>query len=95
MESLPQCSKCHHLVASEQNGKFKIEWTKVKEWIMGYKRPVVENALTDATSSNFSAGNVSLNIHQGLAETVLDRMIAEQARSQEKKQQMRERGKAI
>ena len=23
--------------ASEQNGKFKIEWTKVKEWIMVWK----------------------------------------------------------
>jgi hypothetical protein len=140
--------------ASEQNGTFKIEWTKVKEWMMAYKSinclpctigptdiiplinrvfhksygninsnlialadrgwnppnrkleykelidnsiaPIVQNPLTDVTPNNSSAQSISLNIHQGLAATVLDRMIAEQARSsQAKRSQMRGREKVI
>jgi hypothetical protein len=125
--------------ASEQNGKFKIEWMKVKEWIMVWKginclpctigptdiiplinrifhnsygsinsnlnaladpgwnppnrkllehkeliddsvAPITENLLTEATSNNLEQHNI-LNIHQGMAATVLDWMIAEHARS--------------
>ncbi len=134
--------------ASEQNGKFKIEWTKVKEWMMVYKSinclpctigptdiiPLInrifhksygsinsnlkalsdrgwnppnrkllehkdliddsvapEKEITGATSMNSSAGSTNLNIHQGLAATVLDRMIAERARSSAAKKAADER----
>jgi hypothetical protein len=135
--------------ASEQNGKFKIEWTKVKEWMMVYKcinclprtigptdiiplinrvfhksygnihsnlkaladrgwNPlnrkllehneliddsieIVQNTLTNATYENSSAGSANLNIHQGMAATVLDRMIAERARSSQAKKSADER----
>ena len=135
--------------ASEQNGKFKIEWTKVKEWMMVWKSinclpltigptdiiplvnrifhksygsinsnlkaladrgwnppnrkllehkeliddsiaPINENTLTDASSSS-SPNSPVLNIHQGLAATVLDRMIAERARSSQAKRAADER----
>jgi hypothetical protein len=135
--------------ASEQNGKFKIEWTKVKEWLMVWKSinclpgmightdiiplinrvfhksygsinsdlkaladrgwnppnrkllehkeliddsisPIIENTLTDA-SSHSSAQSITLNIHQGLAATVLDRMIAARARSSQAKRAADER----
>jgi hypothetical protein len=130
--------------ASEQNGKFKIEWTKVKEWIMVYKsinclpctigptdiiplinrifhksygsvnsnlkamadrgwnplnrrllehkeliddsiEPIVPNTLTNATNDNSSEGTISQNIHEGFAGSVLDRMIAQRARSSQAK----------
>ena len=60
--------------------------------------PVITEALTDSTA-NIAAQSTSnrsfnLNIHEGMAATILDRMIAKQARSsQAKKQQMRGRGK--
>ena len=41
MASLPQCSICNFLWqvgdASEQNGKFKMEWAWVKEWMTIWK----------------------------------------------------------
>ena len=136
--------------ASEQNGKFKIEWTKVKEWMMVYKSinclpctigptdiiplinrvfhksygnvysnlkalatrgwnplnrkllehkeliddsiaPSGQNTLTNATNNNSCERSISLNIHQGLAATVLDRMIAERARSSQAKKAADER----
>jgi hypothetical protein len=40
--------------------------------------PIVDNTLTEETS-NSSERSISVNIHQGLAATVLDRMIAEHA----------------
>ena len=63
--------------------------------------PVIEHSLTESTpnssaqsTSNSSRQSINLNIHEGMAATVLDRMIAEQARSSHaKKQQMRGRGK--
>ena len=39
--------------------------------------PIVQNPLTDVTPNNSSGQSISLNIHQGLAATVLDWMIAE------------------
>ena len=67
-----------------------------KELIDDSIEPIVPNTLTNATNNNSSERSISLNIHQGLAATVLDQMIAEQARSsQAKKQQMRGRGKVI
>ena len=48
--------------------------------------PIVQNPLTYETPNNSSAESISLNIHQGLAATVLDRMIAERARSLAAKQ---------
>ncbi len=136
--------------ALEQNGKFKIEWTKVKEWMMAYKSinclpctigptdiiplinrifhksygninsnlkaladrgwnppnrkllehkeliddsiaPIDQNPLTDVTPNNSSTQSTSLNIHQGLAANVLDRMIAERARSSQAKKAADER----
>ncbi len=134
--------------ASEQNGKFKIEWTKVKEWMMVYKSinclpctigptdiiPLInrvfhksygsihsnlkaladrgwnplnrkllehnelvddsiaisQNTLTNA-HENSSPGSLSLNIHEGMAATVLDRMIADRARSSQAKKAADER----
>jgi hypothetical protein len=63
--------------------------------------PVIEHSLTESTpnnsaqsTSNSSGRSINLNIHEGMAATVLDRMVAERARpSQAKKQQMRGRGK--
>jgi hypothetical protein len=134
--------------ASEQNGKFKIEWTKVKEWMMLYKSlnclpmsigptdiiPLInrvfhksyssinsnlkaladrgwnplnrkllehkeliddsialsQNTLTSA-HENSSPGSTSLNIHEGMAAQVLDRMIADRARSSQAKKAADER----
>jgi hypothetical protein len=133
--------------ASEQNGKFKMEWTRVKEWMMVWKSvnclpcvigptdiiplinrvfhksygsinsnlramsdrgwnppnrkllehkeliddssPVITEALTNLTA-NIAAQSTSdrsfnLNIHEGMAATILDRMIAERARSSQAK----------
>ena len=58
--------------------------------------PVIGQSLTESTpniaahlTSNSSGQSFNPNIHKGMAATVLDRMIAEQARSsQAKKQQM-------
>ena len=136
---MPQCSICNSLVeswdASEQNGKFKIEWTKVKECMMVYKcincltctidptniiplinrvfhksfgainsnlkalsdrgwnppnrkllehkelsddsiAPVVDNIRTKEAAIN-SEQSICLNIHQDLAATDVDMIIAE------------------
>ena len=55
-----------------------------------------EKAITNATSRNSSAGSTNLNIHQGLAATVLHRIIAERARSSAaKKQRTKDKGKVI
>ena len=136
--------------ASEQNGKFKMEWTRVKEWMMVWKSinclpctigptdiiplinrvfqkaygsinsnlkaladrgwnppnrkllehkeliddsaPVIQHALTTSThnsdvhsTSNSSGQSINLNIHEGMAATVLDRMIAARARTSQSK----------
>jgi hypothetical protein len=133
--------------ASEQNGKFKMEWTRVKEWMMVWKSvnclpcvigptdiiplinrvfhksygsinsnlramsdrgwnppnrkllehreliddssPVITEALTNLTADiaaqSTSDRSFNLNIHEGMAATILDRMIAERARSSQAK----------
>ena len=63
--------------------------------------PVIRQSLTESTpnitaqsTSNSSGQSFNLNIHEGMAATVLDMMIAKRARSlQAKKQQTRGRGK--
>jgi hypothetical protein len=65
-----------------------------KELIDDSVLPIVDS-LTNAKTNN-SEQSITLNIHQGLTATVLDRMIAECARSsQAKKRQMRGRGKVM
>ena len=58
--------------------------------------PVIEEARTDSTpdiaAQSTSNRSFNLNIHEGMVATILDRIIAERARSsQGKKQQMRGR----
>ena len=62
-----------------------------KELIDDSIAPSGQNTVTYATNSNSSERSISLNIHQGLAATVLDRMIAERARSSQAKKAADER----
>ena len=60
--------------------------------------PVIKNSLTESTPNSFAQStsnsygrSINLNMHEGMAATVLDRMIAEQARSSQAKKAADER----